>query len=353
MFHQIPLHPSIQKYFAYCYLGVIWTCLRAPFGGTSMPAFANLLAGVTAMMLLARGIHSVWMTDDSLYQGQDMHTCLAALHTAINIMERLGWIVNLSKVEGPAQILAFLGIVIDSVQQTLGISAVRLASLIDRLDTTLAVPLPTVTVRDIQSIAGRLQWVAAVFPAGRPYMAALYTDAKGQPDDRCTLSTQSISDLQWWRAHLHQLWSQASTSDSQAAWTRYSYDPIPAPLRIFSDASGDMSLGFGLIYDHTLIRGSWSMPHHKSSSYLEYIPLLYLLRTYGHQLKGKIIICHTDNASNAIALTRGSTLAPTCREIFREIHSLACKHHIILLGDWCPREFLMLPDAVSKHKVMM
>lgn len=303
------------------------------------------------MMLLARGVSSVWVTDDSLYHGPSLDACQLALNTAISIMERLGWLINPSKIEGPAQALIFLGILIDTVNQTIGLSTSRLASIIDRLDHLLAAPSPT--VREVQSMAGRLQWVAAVFSRGRPYMAAIYSDARGQPDARCHLSPLARSDLLWWRAHLHQLWSSASSSPSQAAWTSYSFDPIPRPIRIFSDASGDLSLGFGLIFQDKLIRGRWASPAHSFSAYLELIPILHLLRHYGHQLAGKVVICHTDNASNAIALTRGSTLSADCRLLFREIYDLACSHRILLLGDWCPREFLVLLDDISKHKISM
>lgn len=348
MFHQLPLHPAIQQFFAYRFLGRIWTCLTAPFGGTSTPAFANLLAGITAMIIFSRGVPSVFVTDDSLYTGRTLEDCRHALHVAISTMERLGWLLNRTKIEGPAQLLVFLGILINSVSQTLGIATSRLSTLLDRLDLLLVASPPT--VRDVLSMAGRLQWVAAVFPRGRPFMAALYVCARGHPDSPCPLSPQARADLLWWRGHLLHLRSQASADRDQAAWTRFNFNPLPRPIRIFSDASGDMSLGFGLILDPTLVRGRWVSPQHKSSAYLEYIPILHLLRHHHLQLSNRIVICHTDNAANALAITRGSTLAPTCITIFREIYTLACDHNIILLGDWCPREFLGLLDGFSKHQ---
>eukprot|EP00952_Eustigmatos_sp_NYUAD-ZCMA_P014494 56439-Eustigmatos_ZCMA.PRE.1 len=342
------MHTYIH-FFAYRYHNKTWVCKRAPFGGTSTPAFANLLAGITALLLAARHVVSVFVTDDSLYHGKSLLECMEVLKQAMQVLEYLGWIANPSKIEGPAQLLVFLGILIDTVNQTLGVTSARLAALIDRLDALLSAIL--LTVRDVLSMAGRLQWVAAVFPQGRPYIASLYLDARGGNDEPCILSELSRADLAWWRGHLQQLLNAAEGGRSLAAWMRYSYSPIPTPIRVFSDASGDMSLGFGLIYNGIVTRGKWVHPQHTSSAYLEYIPLAHLLREHGEQLAGATIICHTDNVANAIAITRASTLAQSCRDMFRYVYTTATAHDITLLGDFCPREFLALADAVSKHKV--
>lgn len=168
-------------------------------------------------------------------------------------------------------------------------------------------------------------------PTGRPFIAYLYLDAIGDNTASATLSQASTADLGWWEGQLQQLIDTAHTNG--AAWVRYSYLPIPTPVRIYSDASGDMALGFGLIIDNLLIQGRWCKPAHTSSAYLEYIPLLHLLRHHGEQLQGSVIVCHTDNAGNALAINLGSTLAATCRDIFRRIHSLATQHGMLLLGD--------------------
>jgi hypothetical protein len=307
------------------------------------------LAGITALMLIAKGIPSVWVTDDSLYTETSFERCMEVLHQVIAVTERLGWLINRDKLEGPAQLLAFLGILIDTVKQTLGIPQARLATLLAKLTEMLAAP--RLTVRDIRSIAGRLQWVATVFPHGRPYIASLYTQATGDNRDTVHLSPLAKDDLQWWASHLTTLIDQAQQDATAAAWISYSFDPIPRPIRILSDASGDMSLGFGLIFDGHLIQGTWASPIHKSSSYLEYLPIIHLLQQYGPRLQGAIIICHTDNAANALALNRGSTLAQSCRQVFRQLIALASTHNITVLGDWCPREFLDLPDAISKKKI--
>jgi hypothetical protein len=332
MYHQIPLHRGIQHFFAYRLLNRTWVCQCAPFGGTSTPAFANLLAGITAIMLVAKYIASVWITDDSLYSETSFERCKATLQQVIAVMERLGWLINMDKLEGPAQLLTFLGILIDTVKQTLGIPQARLVTLLAKLTDLLAAR--RLTVRDIRSIAGRLQWVAAVFPHGRPYIASLYSHTTGDNADPVHLSPLAREDMQWWASHLTTLIDQAQQDATAAAWTSYSFDPIPRPIRIFSDASGDMSLGFGLIYDNQLIQGTWRQPLHKSSSYLEYLPILHLLQQHGPSLQGALLICHTDNAANALAFNRGSTLAPSCRQVFRQLSTLAV---LIILFRYLPK----------------
>lgn len=162
MYHQIPLHPGVRKFFAYRLAGRIWTCICAPFGGTSTPAFANLLAGITALMLMERGIESIWVTDDSFYAAPTLEECLAHLEAAMRLIARLGWLINLDKVEGPTQLIIFLGIQIDSIRQTIAIPAARLLAILEKIHELQQAS--RLTVRDIRSIAGRLQWVATLYP---------------------------------------------------------------------------------------------------------------------------------------------------------------------------------------------
>lgn len=346
MFHQLPLHPVIRRFFAYRLDGSVYVCHRTPFGGTSTPAFANMLAGILAMFIAQRLHDSVFITDDSLYEGRSAADCQEALDTALFVLATCGAIVNHSKVGFPAQRMAFLGFIIDTVACNLGIPSPRLMVILHKLDLLLSEQTPL--VRDLLSMAGRLQWVSSVFPRGRPYLASLYTLAGPLSNfQRTRWSLRCRSDLQWWRSQLELL----TAPDAAPLWLHFSFQPVPQPIRIFSDASGDLSLGFGLVVGSVLIQGRWLSPRHTSSSYLEYVPILHLLREFGSQLRGQVVVCVTDNASNALALTRGSTLAPTCCEIFREIYSLACDFDIILIGDWCPREFLQLPDDISKFVV--
>lgn len=351
MYNQLPLHPAVRKYFAYRWTdNVIHSCHRAPFGGTSTPGFANLLGGAADHLTLPHITQeeSVFVTDDSFYEGATEIICLANLTTATNIKADLGWILNHDKTEGPSQRLTFLGIEIDTINQTLAIPVERLRTIQARVDEFLRDT--KLTVRDAQSLAGKLQWVATVFPHGRPYIAALYDGTGGRANSqRYSITAQGRQDLYWWQSKLQSLITAAEASEGCKAWTSFNFAPIPEPVHVYSDASGDMNLGWSLIIGDTVYHGSWVKPQHTTSTYLELIPLLHLLTTHGPKLQGSLLVCHTDNASNAIALNRGSTMADSARDLFRQIYSLACDYSITILGDWCPRDDLDLLDSISKQ----
>lgn len=351
MYNQLPLHPAVRKFFAYRWTdGVVHTCHRAPFGGTSTPAFANLLGGGADHLVLQHLTQdeSVFVTDDSFIEGDTEATCLSNIQKATAIKTDLGWILNHDKTEGPSQRLTFLGIEIDTVQQTLAIPAERLRVI--QVQVTEFLAEPKLTVRDAQSLAGKLQWVATVFPHGRPYIAALYDGTGGRANSQpYHLTPQGRSDLHWWQGKLHSLVTAAEAAEGCKAWTSFNFAPVPEPIHVYSDASGDLNLGWSLIIRDTVYHGSWVEPQHTTSTYLELIPLLHLLTIHGAELQGSLLVCHTDNAANAIALNRGSTMADSARDLFRQIYSLACEYNITILGDWCPRDDLDLLDSISKQ----
>ena len=86
----------------------------------SLPmVYCNLTQAVCRMMK-RRGFQTIiCYLDDFLIITDSYEEALEALNTLFHLIRTLGFKINWSKVEGPAQSITFLGILLDSMSMTL------------------------------------------------------------------------------------------------------------------------------------------------------------------------------------------------------------------------------------------
>lgn len=351
-FHQLPFLRAYRKYFGIHYQGLRLVFARAQFGYTLFPALSNTIMAEVSAILTAHGIPNCILTDDILLIADSEAECRSFMATALQILEELGWLPNLDKLEGPSQHLEFLGILIDTVQQRLSIDASKLESIIMALDSLLAEPR-AVLARDLESMIGRLGWVASVMISGRPYLQFLWPclPAHRRHGQRVRLTDLARRDLRWWRRRLQQA---IDDPDHTSIWAPFWNDP-PSRLRIFTDASGH--LGFGAVLSRSaayeVLQGRWHRPltGHRTSAWAELVPILFALQRVGSQMAGQVLIITTDSSSNVFALNKGSTQEYHAAKLLRRIFELAEQHRLYLIGDWIRRLYNDVCDALSKFSV--
>jgi hypothetical protein len=110
--------------------------------------------------------------DDFWFVESTPERLTAALDFAVNVFQKCGLAVNPKKREGPAQRLVFLGILFDSINQTLSCTPERLEELKSRLQTARIAS--TMRVREAQSLLGKLSFASQVLPGSRPFMRRLF-----------------------------------------------------------------------------------------------------------------------------------------------------------------------------------
>jgi len=124
--------------------------------------------------------------------------CKNNIQTMLTICDKLGPPVKPEKVEGPTTLMEFLGILLDSINMTAGISPARKAELTaELLDMASRMKCRK---RNLLSLIGKLSFACKVVPAGRIFLRRLI-------DRSCTvkhlhhwlhLTKETQADLQWW-----------------------------------------------------------------------------------------------------------------------------------------------------------
>nr|XP_006811453.1 PREDICTED: uncharacterized protein LOC102805208 [Saccoglossus kowalevskii] len=103
--------------------------------------------------------------DDFLVITESYESCIKAVNVLIRLLRNLGFSISWRKVEGPTQRISFIGITIDSRAMRLELSNHKQAELIEIL--TSFETKTRANKRQLQSLAGELNWAAQVAQGGR------------------------------------------------------------------------------------------------------------------------------------------------------------------------------------------
>ena len=140
------------------------------FGLRSAPKIFNALADALEWILIRRHVPSViHYLDDFLFVGRPhSQECAGALDTAISTCQGLGVPLAPEKVQGPASVITFLGIELDSEAQQLCLPQDKL----EHIRSSLAVwgRKRACTKRELLSLIGVLQHTCRVVKPGRTFL---------------------------------------------------------------------------------------------------------------------------------------------------------------------------------------
>ena len=151
-----------------------WVSAYAQFGGKPFPAYANAVMASICFILKAHGIDCVFMTDDIGIHADTKEECEALLAKAVSIIRRLGLKLSEDKIIHPAQVMPFLGIEIDTINQRLSIPLSKLESILRAIHRVLAAHRDnTLLAKDLESLLGKLGWIVEIMIAGKAHLRAL------------------------------------------------------------------------------------------------------------------------------------------------------------------------------------
>ena len=250
-------------------------------------------------MAKRRGIKIVNYLDDFLLVARTHAQCAAAAHTFKKLLASLGWQINAKKCVEPTTSCEFLGVLINTRGQKLSITPTRLAEaqeLVAKFE-----GMKACQVRQLQSLIGRLNWLARVDPSCRPFLRRMINLLVGRAHSSwhfVRLNSEFRKDLEWWAGRLH-------------SWKgrRLFLAGGDTPARLCTDASG-RGLG-GFFEGHTF---SEAIPAEYTNSHINITEMLAALRAcqaWGHLWGGRRVVLFCDNSAAVHVINKGSSRDPT------------------------------------------
>ena len=345
-FRIIPVRPEDREL-----LGIHWRdkfyidrCL--PFGLRSAPFLFNQVAQTLEWILhnnysISKILH--YLDDFLLVGSPTSDECQQALATMLEVCAKLGFPIAPDKLEGPAQIIIFLGILLDTKLMQLRLPEDKLLALMDLLKEWQTIRTK-VTKRKLLSLIGKLSFAAKAVPAGRLFLRRLIdlsTKAK-KLHHHISLSANAKADIQWWLDFLPG-WNGVSLM-LQPDWE------AAGDLKLSTDASG--TIGYGAYFQGAWIADTWSDQHLQHSiQWKELFAVLAAAATWGHQWSGKKIRFDCDNQAVVKAWQTKAPKDHNLATLFRKLFLVAAKNNFNVSLQHIPGLCNDIADALSRQQM--
>lgn len=284
--------------------------------------------------------------DDFLFAGRsDDSICKHTLHIFHLICARLGVPIADDKTVEPTTCLTFLGIELDTVAMQMRLPASKLDELRTKVQTTILTP--TITLQDLQSIIGLLNFACQVVAPGRAFIRRLIDATVGvkQAKSKITVTSWMKLDLEMWLDFLNQY--NGITLFPSRLWV--SNDTI----QFFTDSAGGRSGGFGIFFHNKWAFGRW--PHQwvklgrlQDMTYLELFPVVVALHVWGPLLANKKILFHIDNQAVVYIVNKQTSKSIEVMSLVRKLVLYTLKFNITFKAEYIYTKHNAIADSISR-----
>ena len=206
-FRIVPLHPS-----QYTLMGFKWRdryyydmCLAMGLA-ESCRVFETFSDAILFILDKHFGVKLVVkVLDDFLFLGRTKSDCASSLRIFLRLCNYLGVPIAMDKTsEEPAQVLTFLGIELNTLDMTASLPMDKLQAYSREVGRVSQENRANMTVRELRSLVGKLQFAMCVIPCGRAFLRRLidlYAPVH-KPYWHVRLNSGHRQDLSMWAAFL-------------------------------------------------------------------------------------------------------------------------------------------------------
>ena len=237
--------------------------------------------------------HLLHILDDYLMAAPTFYQCHINLDRFLSLCTYLGVPMAPEKTVGPENILAFAGIEVDTLRMEACLPLDKTTKCKTLISTFLR--RKKVTLREIQSLIGLLNFVCSVVVPGRAFLRRLIDLTKGVkfPHHFIRLNKSSKADLGLWQSFLDDFNGRSFFLND--AW----HDSLS--LNLYTDAAG--SLGYGGIFRSVWFFGAWPDDWKQLNiTILEFYPIVLSVLLFGDKMRNQRITFFTDNAARMMRL---------------------------------------------------
>jgi len=318
-FFSVPIHRSFSKFLAFRVAdsGRTFKFVGMPMGFNQAPWIFTKLLKVVQKWLRIQGVHMLIYLDDIVVWDGNKARCIANTKLVRETLRGLGFILNQKKSsQGVAQKFNWLGLTWDTKKFQVGLKRRFIPTLVSRLKK--AIKEKKVSLKEAQTLEGKLNWAASILPLGRVQLCPLirlrnriFPSDSEDPFQRFPLPNQFIHLLRGWTSKRRL--SQKSTIRIK-----------PPSFQLTTDAS---RLGWGAVWRDLSsqtsqgFRGRWS-PVEKGLhiNILETMAIHLGLLCVQDKVSGSTVEVLSDNAAAVATLTKQGT----CRSVglFKAIEDL-------------------------------
>lgn len=337
----VPVHPQDHHLLAVSWEGKTYVDRALPFGLRSAPKIFSAVADTIAWAMHCAGIHhQIHYLDDFLFIGApNTDEGSRALSIALRVLQHLGVPVAVHKTEGPATLVVFLGILIDTIAFELRLPPEKLERLRALIESWYG--KKACTRKELESFLGHLSHAASIIRPGRTFLRQLFDLLRlaRAPHHYVRLSCGARADMAWWRCFLQH-------------WNGSSFFPQPVPsIHVYSDASG--SYGCGAVVESLgWFQARWPGEWEEIDiSVKELVPVVAAAALWGSRWTGKHVRFHSDNMAVVATLNNRSARSPLLMHQLRCFAFYAAYFRFNFSAEHVPGAMNTAADAISRNNL--
>ncbi len=309
-----------------------------PFGSKWAPKIFHRLTQAVRRMMARRGFQNVVAyLDDFLIVEPTQARCLLAQNTLISVLRTLGFSIAWEKVEGPTKSLIFLGVQIDTDRACLELPSKKLQEFRDLIKDALS--RSRMNLRQLQVLAGKLNWASAVVRGGRAYLRRVLDAMRPLrvAHHKIRIPEDMRDDLRWWDEFL--------VVFNGVRWFR----PTSHWPNVYVDAS---LRGGGMAW-----QGDWAFIDWSSETpalaeahinIKEIMVITMAVRRWAPFWRNASVTIHTDNMTAKAAVNKGTVRCKSAMAFVREIFWWATLFGFKIKAVHIPGVRNTLADAISR-----
>ena len=322
-----------------------------PFGLRSSPFIFNCVADALEWILSHEfSIHGLlhYLDDFLNVASPSRKHAQLQLDIILQVFKYLGVPVATEKVDGPCQVITFLGIILDTVLLEARLPTDKLQDL--RQEITRLLASTWTTVRDLESFLGKLAFAARVVTPGRTFTRRLWDllgrFRHGEPHFRLLITEECKDDLRWWQVLLNDWNGKSFFLNLQ--WTTSS------DMGLYTDASGSIGWGAYWSEEGRWTHGTWSPAHQDQDiTYKELYAIVTACCTWGTYWTRQRILFHCDNEAVVACLASGTSRSPNVMSLLRSLFFVCSKNHFVVSAIHIPGNSNNIADALSRCNLQM
>ena len=287
------------------------------FGSRMAPGIFHRLTQAVKRMLKRKGLNAtVVYLDDIFIKSNSFQECLDALNLVIGLLRKLGFRINWKKVTDPSTKIVFLGIEIDSVNMCLRLPDVKLNQI--RADLSLFETRTRVSKKQLQSLAGKLNFCAGVVFGGRVFLRRIIDSINLLKGDnhKMKLSADIRADISWWQSFMSTFNGKSMLLDRQHIQS------------VFTDsctqAAGGIYQGDWFYINWEI---DWPFVSHLHINSKEILAAFLAICRWAPCWRNKRIFIHSDNMTAVSAINKGTSRNPFIMKCLRSLFWLSASYN--------------------------
>ena len=286
--------------------------------------------------------HFIHILDDYLMAAPTFHQCRINLDHFLSLCTYLGVPMAPEKTVSPETVLAFAGIELDTLRMEARLPPDKTAKCQTLISTFLR--RKKVTLREIQSLLGLLNFACSVVVPGRAFLRRLIDLTKGVkfPHHFIRLNKSSKADLALWQSFLDDFNGRSFFLND--AW----HDSLS--LNLYTDAAG--SLGYGGIFGSEWFFGAWPDEWKQLNITIsEFYPIVLSVLLFGDKMRNQRITFFTDNAALVDIINKATSRDATVMVFVRRLVLACLNFNILFRARHVPGVKNILADSLSRLQV--